>query len=216
MEARKQTRHRQRRRRLLVAVTLVLTAATVALAAPALRPEPPLPVLDTLGGDFTLQSTLGHELSLEDYRGRLVLLNFGFAECPDVCPAVLARMRALLLDLEALSIEPQPLFVTIDPERDTIEALTRYVAHFHPALVGLTGSTSQLAEVTEQYRVYVKREALGSELDYGFAHSSHIYLIDSQGRVRAMFGASHTLERMVAEVQSLARPFPLRFWRFPS
>jgi protein SCO1 len=202
-----------RRRRLLIGATVLLAAATVAMAAPLLRPSPPLPVLDTLGGDFTLPSTLGHELSLQDHRGRLVLLNFGFAQCPDVCPAVLARMRALLLDLEALGIEPLPLFVTIDPERDTIDTLAGYVAHFHPALVGLTGSPTQLADVAAQYRVYVQREALASEADYGFAHSSHIYLLDTRGRVRAMFGASHTLERMVAEVRSVARPSLLRFWR---
>lgn len=203
---------RRLRRALLGIATLLLATATVVLATVALRPQP-LPVLDTLGGDFTLSSTLGHDVSLADYRGRLVLLNFGFAQCPDVCPAVLARMRALLLDLEALGIEPQPLFVTIDPERDTVDALARYVAHFHPALVGLTGSPAVLDEVAEQYRVYVEREAMASQAEYGFAHSTHIYLIDTRGRVRAMFGASHTLERMVDEVRSLARPSRLHLAR---
>jgi protein SCO1 len=204
------------RRLLLATATLLLAAATVVLATPALRPAQPLPVLDTMGGDFTLPSTLGHDVALEDYRGRLVLLNFGFAQCPDVCPATLARMRALLLDLAALGIEPQPLFVTIDPERDTVEVLQRYVAHFHPTLIGLTGRAAELADVTEQYRVYVAREALDSEAEYGFAHSSHIYLIDRRGQVRAMFGASHTLERMTAEVRSLEPSSLLRFRRSSS
>jgi cytochrome oxidase Cu insertion factor (SCO1/SenC/PrrC family) len=207
---------RRLRRRLLGAATLLLAATTMVLATPLLRPAQALPVLDTVGGDFTLPSTLGRDVALEDYRGRLVLLNFGFAQCPDVCPAVLTRMRALLLDLAALGIEPQPLFVTIDPERDTVEVLERYVAHFHPALVGLTGPAAKLADVAEQYRVYAEKEALDSDADYGFAHSSHIYLIDGHGRVRAMFGASHTLERMTAEVRSLAPPSLLRLWRSAS
>lgn len=208
---------RKRRRQLaLGTVTLLLAAATAVLATPALRPAQPLPILDTLGGDFTLPSTLGRDVSLDDYRGRLVLLNFGFTQCPDVCPAVLARMRALLLDLAALGIEPQPLFVTIDPERDTAERLQDYVAHFHPALVGLSGSAGQLARVFDQYRVYAEREVLDSEAEYGFAHSAHIYLIDHHGRVRAMFGAGHTLERMTAEVRRLEPQRLLRLRRSSS
>ncbi|MEQ8483678.1 MAG: SCO family protein [Pseudomonadales bacterium] len=212
MSRRDPRRFQSRRRRLLAATTVLLALTSLTLLLP--RSASPLPVLDTLGGDFTLDSTLGRALSLGDLRGRLVLLNFGFTGCPDVCPTALARMRALVLDLAALGIDVQPLFVTIDPERDSIDVLSDYVAHFHPALVGLTGSAADVAEVTERYRVYVEREpAPSAESDYGFAHSTHIYLIDGRGRLRAMFGASHTLERMVAETRTLD-PNPLRhLWR---
>lgn len=195
-------RTRQLRRGLLLLATLLLAGITTLLLVQ--RSTPPLPVLDDMGGDFSLPSTLGRAVSLSDYRGELVLLNFGFTSCPDVCPTVLAKVRALLLDLEVLDIQVHPLFVTLDPERDSVPLLTRYLEHFHPALVGMTGTPEQIAAVAARYRVQYEREPLDSEIGYGIAHSSHVYLIDSSGRVRAMFGASDPLAQMVEDTRRLA------------
>lgn len=194
---------RRRRRIVLIVVTAVLAFATVRLASPMLIPEP-LPVLDTLGGDIRLPSTLGDELALDSLRGEIVLLNFGYTQCPDVCPTVLARLRALLLDLEALDIEARPLFVTLDPERDDLATLEQYLDHFHPDLVGLRGTAAQTAAVAERYQVFYQREAMNSGLDYGFTHSVEIYLIDPRGRVRATFGGNVPLPDMVRTVRRLA------------
>lgn len=189
---------RSLRRGILVALTLVLAALTVMLL---MTPrQPPLPVLDDLGGDFTLPSTLGRDASLADFEGELVLLNFGFTSCPDVCPTVLAKMRALLLDAEALGITLRPLFVTLDPERDSLATLTGYLGHFHPAFVGFTGTREQIDAVAAQFRVLHERRNLESSMDYVIDHSSHIYLIDRHGRVRAMFGGSHPLPDMLHDV----------------
>jgi len=195
-----------RARQIRLMVLSVTTVLLTLLTAKALLPGPPsaLPVLNTLGGEFTLPGTRGRDVSLSDYQDRMVLLNFGFTSCPDVCPTVLARMRALLLDLEALDVEAQPLFVTLDPERDSLPTVDAYLANFHPAFVGMSGTAEQIATVAALYEVHYQREELESELGYSIAHSSHIYLIDGRGRVRAMFGGSHRLSDMVDTARQLA------------
>ncbi|MEQ8861255.1 MAG: SCO family protein [Pseudomonadales bacterium] len=191
---------KRHRRMLLSVITGLLALATVKLVIPG---APELPLLEDIGGALQAPSTRGREVSLADFRGRVVLLNFGFTSCPDVCPTVLARMRALLLDLDALNVSVQPLFVTIDPERDRLPALDRYLRHFHPRLIGLRPKPDELERIAARYRAVYQRESMPSGVDYGFAHSSHIYLIDQEGRVRAMFGAGARLPEMVASVRRL-------------
>lgn len=168
-----------------------------------LLPQRLLPVIETLGGDFTLPSTRGGELALASLRGHLVLLNFGFTSCPDVCPTVLARMRAALLALGPDAAGVQPLFVSIDPERDTLAVLTPYVAYFHPALIGLRGSVEETARVAALYKVYYERTPAAGAAGYGFLHSDQIYLLDRRGRVRATFGSSTRDAEMVATMRRL-------------
>ncbi len=186
-------------------VSLVLLAAVVILqfARPGLMSAERLPVIDSLGGDFTLPSTLGHDTSLAEFRGRLVLLNFGFASCPDVCPTVLARMRAALDGLGAKAGEVQPLFVTIDPGRDSLEILGPYVRHFHPAMIALRGTEQQTRTVATLFKVYFERESQPPPLDYGFAHSDQIYLIDRLGRVRATFASNASTATMLDTITRL-------------
>ncbi|MDZ7670820.1 MAG: SCO family protein [Gammaproteobacteria bacterium] len=192
---------KRQRRIVLSVITVALALATLKLAIPA---QPDLPVLEDIGGALQAPSTRDREVSLDDFRGRVVLLNFGFTSCPDVCPTVLARMRALLLDLEALQADVQPLFVTIDPERDRLPGLDRYLSNFHPRFIGLRPEPDELERIAARYRAVYQREDMPSGLDYGFAHSSHIYLIDGRGRVRAMFGAAARIPEMVAAVRSVA------------
>lgn len=187
----------------LLVVTLGLALLTLRLASSMAAPAP-LPVLDTLGGEFRLSSTRGGELSSADLTGRIVLLNFGYTACPEVCPTVLARLRAVLLDLEAVGITVQPLFVTLDPGRDDLARLSRYVAHFHPNLVGLRGTPEQTAAAAAHYRVFYQRDETDPGGEYALMHSVHIYLIDGAGRVRATFGGSVPVPEMVATVRRLA------------
>jgi protein SCO1 len=192
------------RARAYLIAALVLAAAVVAIrmATPLFAPQAPLPVLEGLGGEFTLPSTLGRETRLADFRGRLVLLDFGFASCPDVCPTVLSRMRQALLALGPEAADVQALFVTIDPERDTLDVLRPYVAHFHPSFVAMSGTPEATRTVAALFRVYYEREA-NPQLGYGFSHSDQIYLIDREGRVRATFGNSVTTAEMVATLRRL-------------
>jgi protein SCO1 len=185
----------------LAAITvalLVITGMRVAATGPA------LPVLEGIGGEFRVPGTHGADTALANFRGQIVLLNFGFTSCVDVCPTVLARMRALVLDLDALDLPVQPLFMTIDPDRDDLARLEAYLGGFDARFIGLRAPTDQLAEITADYRVVNEREDLESDLGYGFVHSSHIYLIDGEGRVRAMFGGSSRIDDMVAAVRQLA------------
>lgn len=170
--------------------------------------KPELPILDTLGGEFSLPSTQKRTVQLSEFEGKVVLLNFGFTSCPDVCPTVLSKMRALMDMLAeqnsgSQNNHVQPLFITIDPDRDSIEKLTEYLPYFHPAIIGLRGDKEQLAEVAQLYKVLYQKEKLDSELDYGFLHNDHIYLIDQQGRVRAMYSGSVKPATIIEEIKTL-------------
>jgi len=152
-----------------------------------------LPVLESLGGDFTLESTRGRPLGPADFRGFPVLVNFGYAACPDVCPTTLRRLHDVLEALPDQTVTV--LFVTLDPERDTLERLTGYLQAFDPRFVGLLGSAQEVAEVGGLYRVYRDADAQG-----GMVHSNEIYLLDDEGRTRATFSANITVQEMVDTV----------------
>lgn len=168
-----------------------------------MAPQVELPVLHTLGGDFTLDSTLGRPLSLSELQGALVLLNFGFTGCPDVCPTALARMRDTILAVDASPRQLQPLFVTLDPEADTVERMAPYVNFFHPDLVGLTGTEEAIAAAAAPFKVFYERAELDGSGGYTINHSSHIYLIDARGRVRATFGENVPVQNMTDAVLQL-------------
>ncbi|MCB1686302.1 MAG: SCO family protein [Pseudomonadales bacterium] len=162
-----------------------------------------LPVLYTLGGDFALRNTGGGVTRLSDLEGNLVLLNFGYTSCPDVCPAALARMRDVLQSLPDPDVPIQPLFVTLDPQRDTLDRLQPYMNFFGADFLGLTGTEAEIAQASAAYKVFYEKQTLESELDYSISHSSHIYLLDTRGRVRATFGEGITVPRMIDSVRLL-------------
>jgi protein SCO1/2 len=187
----------------LAAMVLLASVVLVQFARPWIMPRTPLPVIESLGGEFSLPSTLGHDTALAEFRGRLVLVNFGFTSCPDVCPTVLARMRAALLGLGRDAARVQALFVTIDPARDSLELLGPYVRHFHPSIIAMRGTEQQTERVAALFKVYSERQVLPPPLDYGFAHSDQIYLLDRAGRVRATFASNTSTEVMVDVINRL-------------
>jgi len=133
-------------------------------------------------GDFVLQSATG-PVALADYRGKVVVLYFGYAFCPDVCPTSLGILSLALNELSAEELDSvQPLFISVDPERDTPERLKTYAEAFHPSIIGITGSTLDIAEVAQQYGVlYAKVEMPDSALGYSVDHSSMYYVINRDG-----------------------------------
>jgi protein SCO1/2 len=185
-----------------VAALVLVTAVGWQVARSYVTAEP-LPVLYTLGGDFSLTSTLGREAGLSEFRGNVVLLNFGFTHCPDVCPAALSRMRDVIAAFGDDGKSIQPVFVTLDPARDTVEQLRPYLAFFGDSFVGMTGSDEQIAAAAEPFKVFYEKEAIVSELNYSVAHSSQIYLLDVDGQVRATFGQSVTVPVMIETVERL-------------
>jgi len=165
----------------------------------------PLPVLYTLGGEFVLDSTRGGRVALSDFRGSLVLLNFGYTGCPDVCPTALARMRDAL-NLAGTDDRPVvPLFVTLDPAADTAARLGPYVAYFHPDLIGLTGNDEEIAAAAAAFKVFYERVSDGTTDAYQISHSSHLYLIDAAGRVRATFAEGVPVEEVAGAIRRLQK-----------
>ncbi|MEW8509035.1 MAG: SCO family protein [Candidatus Thiodiazotropha sp.] len=146
------------------------------------------PSIDQLGGDFSLQSSQG-EFSLRDLRGKVVLLYFGYTQCPDVCPTSLAVLAQAFKELSDTELEKvQGVFVSVDPDRDSFKILDEYVGYFHPNLVGVTGSESELAKVARRYGVkYNKVDLDDSAIGYAVDHSSITYLITPQGELRFIF-----------------------------
>lgn len=132
--------------------------------------------------DFVLQSVTG-PVALSDYRGKVVVLYFGYTFCPDICPTSLGILSLALNELSAEELaNVQPIFISVDPERDTVERLKTYVEAFHPGIIGVTGSSVEIAHVAQQYGVlYQKVEMPDSALGYGVDHSSMYYVINRDG-----------------------------------
>ena len=160
-----------------------------------------------IGGAFRLTNEKGEARSEAEFAGAPMLIYFGFTYCPDVCPMSLDVMGAALETLEAqnpkLFTALQPVFISVDPLRDTPEQLSEYLSYFHPKISGLTGTPEQIAMVKKAFRVYAVRRDLPEETaqdkgSYNVDHSSFFYLMDGKGRYLAHF--DHGLE-----AQSLAQ-----------
>jgi cytochrome oxidase Cu insertion factor (SCO1/SenC/PrrC family) len=135
----------------------------------------------TIGGPFTLTDQNGKTRTPADFHGRFMLIYFGYSFCPDVCPTTLAEMGAALDKLGSRKDRIVPLFISIDPERDTPGVLKAYVKSFGPEFVGLTGSMKSVEEAARAYHVYIKKHPLGGG-NYSMDHSGVIYLMGPDGR----------------------------------
>ena len=135
------------------------------------------------GGDFTLDSIKG-KVSLSDYRGKVVLLYFGYTWCPDICPTSLSLMAAALARLEPEELQQvQPIFVSVDPPRDTVERLETYSKYFHDAIIGVTGTAEEVAQVAKQYGAAYRKVDQDSATEYVVDHTSETSVIDRKGRL---------------------------------
>ena len=141
-------------------------------------------------------------MSEQDFAGKPMLIYFGYTFCPDVCPTELSAMSQALDLLGDDAAEIQPVFITIDPARDTTEQMAEYVAHFYPTMVGLTGSVEQVAGAAKAYRVYYARGP-GEDDAYLMDHSSFIYVMDAGGKYRAHFGPNTAPEEMARRLREL-------------
>ena len=161
-----------------------------------------LPVIETLGGDFALPATSGGTVSLQQFRGRVVLLNFGFTSCPDICPTKLSEATLVLNELGDDASRLDVLFISVDPERDTPDVLSAYVSNFHPQITGLTGTPDEIARVAREFRAFYRKVPLDGG-DYTIDHSTVVYLFD---RDNAFVGPV-SLDRDPAEVAAQLRPY---------
>ena len=185
-------------RALLLALVWVASAASAAddakLRAGVFEPAREAP-------DFSLRGSDAAELRLSRYRGKLVILAFGFSSCSDVCPVTLAVLAEARKKLGAEARDLQVLYITVDPERDDAKRLRDYLAAFDPTFIGGTGEPEQLAAVRDSYGVFAKaREGEG-----GFSHSSYIYLIDREGKLRALMPFGHAADDYVHDARILLK-----------
>jgi protein SCO1/2 len=139
-----------------------------------------------IGGPFSLIDTDGKRVTDRDFRGKLMLVFFGYTHCPDVCPTELQTMAEVLDKLGADASALAPVFISVDPARDTPEVLAAYVKAFSPRITGLTGSLDEAASAAKAYRVYF-RKAGGGPDDYTVDHSAFVYLMDRDGNYLTHF-----------------------------
>lgn len=151
--------------------------------------------------DFTLTSDNGEAMSLDDFRGKVVLLYFGYTFCPDICPASLAELAAVLDELEPSQRERvQVAMVTVDPARDTPAVLDGYLAHFDPSFIGFTGTDEEIATVAGEYHVFYEAHEGTQETGYLVDHWSGVYLIDPDGNLAETFGFGTSPDLIASDV----------------
>ena len=184
---------------MLIALTILLVGC--ARAVPAWR-------LDDVEGHlpdlaFRLTSDAGDEVTEKAYAGDVVLLFFGYTHCPDVCPLTLARLHGGLEKLGRAGNQVHVLFVSVDPTRDTPQALHRYLSVFDSRITGLTGSPTAIESLAKRYRAAFSRETATSASDYEVSHSSGIYVFDEKGKARLLATPTSSIDAIVHDVRIL-------------
>ncbi len=162
---------------------------------------------DVTGADYgktlALTDHTGAPRTLADWRGKLVVLFFGFTQCPDVCPTTLATMADAMKRLGPDAERVQVLFVTVDPERDTQAVLAPYVTAFDPRFVGLYGDKDATARAAREFKVFYQKVPGRTEGTYGIDHTAASYVIDAQGRLRLYVKHQQTAEDIAADLKVL-------------
>lgn len=162
-----------------------------------------------IGGPFTLVDQDGNTVTEKTWPGQHLLVYFGYTYCPDVCPGDLQTLSLALQQLEkdnpGAAAKVQPLFITIDPERDTVAVIKEYVTLFHPRLVGLTGTVAQVDAAKKSYRVYAVKREDESASDYLMDHTALVYLISPEGHYEAHFTSSTSADEMARRIGELVK-----------
>jgi protein SCO1/2 len=159
----------------------------------------------TYGRDFALTGHDGKPRTLADFRGKVVVLFFGYTHCPDVCPATLAELAEAMRRLGDDAARVQVVFVTVDPERDTPALLAQYVPAFNPTFLGLSGDTDATARMAKEFRVFYEKRAGSAPDAYTVDHSAGTYIYDPQGRLRVYVSYGQGPDVFVHDIRELLR-----------
>lgn len=157
----------------------------------------------TFGRQLSLNDHSGQLRTLADFRGKAIVLFFGYTSCPDICPTMLARLADVMKALGADAQRVQVLFVTVDPQRDSGERLKEYVTWFNPTFLGLWGDEAQTKATTEEFRVFAARKPVAGAMGYVMDHSSGAYVFDPSGRLRLYVKDSASIDDIVADLRLL-------------
>ena len=176
----------------------VLIAASVAACS-----APPAPPGTTAGGDFVLQSSAG-PYETKALRGKVLLVNFGYSHCSDVCPHSLSNSGFALNNLsEQERARVRLVLISLDPERDTPQRITDYAAFFHPEMVGLTGTPEEIAQVAKNYGVLYVRQPPGTDGAYTIEHTSFLHVVGPDGKLASRLPMETTVDEIVGVVRKL-------------
>jgi protein SCO1/2 len=157
------------------------------------------------GRDFHLTGHDGRPHSLADFRGKAVVLFFGYTHCPDVCPTTLGELSQVMKRLGPDAARVQVLFVTLDPERDTRAVLAQYVPYFYPSFLGLFGDAATTAKTAEDFRIFYRKVDVHSRAGYAVDHSSGMYVFDPDGRLRLFITYGQDVDAIVHDLRLLLR-----------
>ena len=189
---------------------LVIFVACALLAAGCDKLTParsPFKTIDVTGSDMGQRLHLtdfdGKARSLADFRGKVVVVTFGFTNCPDVCPTTLANFATALRKLGPDGSQVQVLFITLDPERDTPELLRQYVPAFHPSFIGLWGDAAAIAQVTGDFKIHAQKRPSATDGHYTVDHSAQAFVFDRQGRIRLMMPFDAPVDAIAADIRIL-------------
>jgi protein SCO1/2 len=188
--------------------SVVLLAAGALLAACSPQ-APKFRSTDITGADFGKELALtGHDgkpRTLADFRGKAVVLSFGYTHCPDICPTTLADIAAALKKLGPDAARVQVLFATVDPERDTAEVLAKYVPAFDPAFLGLTGDAAAAQRAAREFKIFFEKRAGSAPGAYTMDHSAQVYVLDAQGRLRLLVRYERIAQDLAEDLQALLK-----------
>ncbi|AEC21299.1 SCO1/SenC family protein [Pusillimonas sp. T7-7] len=156
-----------------------------------------------LGKDMAMIDGSGQLRTLADYKGKVVVVFFGFTQCPDVCPTAMAELAQTMELLGDDAAKVQVLMVSVDPERDTPEILSAYVSAFNPNFVGLTGSPEQLSTTAKSFKAYYAKSPGATPEQYSMDHASSFYLIDTEGEARVLVSGNASAQDMANDIRQL-------------
>ena len=192
------------------AFSTLAAASALGLLATACSPQKPaFNAIDITGAnyalDFALPDVEGKTRSMKDFAGKVVVVFFGFTQCPDVCPATMAELAEVKRQLGADGDKLQAIFISVDPERDTPEVLKAYMGNFDPSFVALAPSPEKLAAVAKDYKVYYKKAEGKTPTSYSMDHSAGSYVYDTQGRIRLYTRYGTGPQALLADVRALLK-----------
>jgi protein SCO1/2 len=198
-----------RRTALVAAAGGALAVAVGATLAGCTESKPQFKAIDLTGADyakgFQLTDHNGQVRTLPDFKGKIVVLFFGYTQCPDVCPTTMAELAEAKKLMGPDGDKVQGLFVTVDPERDTPEVLKAYMANFDPSFLALRGTPEQLEALGKEFKMYFKKNAGKTPTSYTMDHSSASYVFDTQGRVRLYTRYGSGPQALASDLQLLLK-----------
>lgn len=181
-------------------LTALAFCAALGLSVARAEDAPPLPV----NGHFTLETLDGKTVSDTDYRGKVLLIYFGYTFCPDVCPTTLTQLGAALTQLGDKAKQFQPLFITLDPARDKQQVMIDYMKSFDPRIVALRGEPDDIEAAAKSFHVYYRPRSLGNG-QYTVDHSSYIYVVDAKGKFKALLSGDLPGHPLTDDLRKLAK-----------